>query len=576
MEELRIANEFKEESFGKLMDRLTLERYKQYDLIRKYNIDSDGIVTTCIFSARAFALRFEDKPINIVFHDLTELFQLDRKILDIIKKRTYYFDEDILIEYGKAIIEPFEHRAIFIFNLADKILHVYLLNADTDMLLAMVQSKTITKPMYSYIKKLFRNFEYIEHNFGNLLTISDQMLFDFDLSENRYEQFWDILIPETKKRFWMINESDYSYVASFIILTYLQEMLDTAPYIFVGGEKGSGKTRVLETIVDMGWRTSETSSISVAVLSRELDWHRSVMVLDEMAKDEEGKVTADEKELNAILRAGIRRGGRYKRMKNQEEIGSYNVFGIKAFATNRILPSDIMDRCLIITMFRNPKFKPKPRQKYPYINRFLSELRILFIVRKMFEKMKDEVNKLRASLVEANIDPRFSEIVAPLFYLMPEKYLPNDLKDKLQRRLEEDKFTETYYMYYAIKYFIDEKITDENGNLKLDEIHKKHEILFKDIFLKFLELQDIDFEKLTERDKRSLLIRAGLVIKNKFGFESISRSVRNGDRVYKEKYIVVEPMKFISFRQRFEENIEIGNINRSEYFFETFKKLSSL
>jgi len=529
-------------------EKLKSEGYIKYE----HNPD-EGRIISITFSPEFCNIRFERTPLNgrIFFSDLYAFFDAFPKLFEEVTKRTYIYEpKKYLIEYGYINISGFKNRAIFHFDLQTKKLFVYLVDWD---------SKTTDKVFFRLLKKINRNFEYLK-SIKNLLVLSDDISLRFE--EDTWKNIFSIIIEKLKERFWLIDENDYYFLASFISLSYFQEILETVPYIFIGGEMGSGKSRVLEALGDMCYRGSFTSNISVAVIARELDWHKTTLLYDEIAKDEE-KVTPEEREIFALLRAGIRRGMYYKRMKNDEVIGMYDAFGLKAFSTNRELPSDIKNRCLIITMFKNPRFKPKLDIDVEFINAVLSEYRIYILINNLIDDLKRKVEDMIKNLIDAGIDGRTSEILSPLLFFCPKDMIPKNIKDKISERISEERFTETYYVYLALK----KSLSDEIGELNFDNWKKDVEIRFNDVFINFCEYSGMEnWDRLSERDKRSITIRIGLILKNKFDFETY----RKGKD--KERFIKVNPLKFLSFVHRYEEDIEIGDYTLYS-FFDELKKL---
>ncbi len=538
-----------------------LEDYRNEGLLQ-YSYDPESmLIRRMVFSPKAFELKFKDKPLSskIIFRDAHDL--LDNIVLteEMLEKTYHYKQGDYILEYGYAQIGSFKNKAIFCFSLKEKQLVVYLLE--------WLDENRLTERQLRTLEKIDKNFEYLR-TLSNVLIISDTMLFDCKTYPTRFEEFFEILIERLQERFWLMDKQDYVYLAGFVVGSYFQEMIETAPYIFVGGEKGSGKSRVLEALADMCYRTSRTGNISIAVMVRELDWHRITLIFDEIVKDEE-RQTVEEKELFAMLRSGIRQGNYYKRMKNERAIGYYNAFGIKAFATNRDLPSDIKDRCFVITMFKNPKFIPKVVTKsnyYAYINNFLSEMRIYYLLNYDIEEGKQSLNEFIKNLINAGIEGRSAEVLGGLLFFVPRKYYPDNLKIKLESRLDEERYSETYDVYLAIKSVVARELGIEENQFSLNDMNKRVDIRFDAVVGGFCSLNGIDAEKLTERDKRSLMIRIGLILRNKFGFKTYRKSVREGSEVTKVTYVTVDMRKLFSFYERYEREVVIKDYERRSIF----------
>ena len=533
--------------------------------IKFIRVGEDLKISDIILTADGFKNIFESKDVypvlNLKFFNFDELespsFTVPKSILYKMRTYTYYRDPEWHFEYMYfRIIDDIFQEAILILNRREKEAYIYLLNfTDDELLLAPDELK-------SFLVTISRNFEYIS-SLKNIMTVD--ITSSFLPSPESYEEIFDILFSKIQDRVYFLNVHEYLFTTSFIISTYFHEALDTAPYMFYGGEKGSGKTRALETIADYSYRASESSSLTPAVIAREIEWHRTTLILDEMVRNE-NRSTDVEDHIYGILRSGIRRGQKYKRMVNDKDIGVFDVFGPKAIATNRNLPDDILDRCLINVMFKNVKFTPVTIVDKRIIE-FLSEFRFLFLCLDVSKKFRSIIEKLRNTLIRCGVEPRFAEIITPLLFFIPRKYHDIDMiKNKLEVKFDEEKYTETFNVYMTLKTILESMFAKDDGVFTFDffEKQKEVELKFNDIFRKYMELHEIDYERISEREKRSLSIRIGLILKNRFGF----KTVRKTERVTraKVKYIIVNIDKFKSFYDRYETEIEIGETEIKTFF----------
>ena len=510
---------------------------------------------------------FREAYKKFVFVDVYDLAEFVKDFPKLINEKTKIMSDKLILEYGQAYVGPFWHNAVFLFNLITKRLLVFIdLKEETNKaLFNLASDEAELKELKKLLKQVRRNFEYLQ-SIRNTLMLSDDMVFDvFALRQEDYKYIFNKIKNELKQRFWLLSEAYYDLLASFIVLSYFPELLETAPYIFLGGEKGSGKSRVLEALADYCYRTSKTGNISVAVMARETDFHKTTLIFDEIVKNEE-KQTQQEQELFALLRSGNRKGYYYKRMKNDTVIGIYDAFGLKAFATNRDLPSDIKDRCVQILMFKNVKFKPKIERvkDYNFIRLSLSEMRIQLLLFTDIDKVKRALKEFAYKLISKGVEGRLAETISPLLFFIPNKKVYYKLIVEIMKtRLQEEELTETFRVYQAIKTILANEGVFEN--IASFDKGKKFEIMFNQIVRKYCEDLEIDYDNLHERDKKSITIRVGLILRSKFGFETIRKSVRLESGIIKERYAVVDFAKFLSFYERYElenlpEKFKIANV----------------
>jgi hypothetical protein len=156
-----------------------------------------------------------------------------------------------------------------------------------------------------------------------------------------------------------------STLAVWILLTYVYQVWDAVPYLYVGGALGSGKTRVFEILARLVFRPLSSSNMTGAALFRTLHNQGGTLLLDEaerLRQTQDAEVVA----LVSMLLAGYKRGGTATRL---EAVGdtfktvAFDVFGPKALACIAGLPPALASRCIPIYMFRAPPGSEKPKRR---------------------------------------------------------------------------------------------------------------------------------------------------------------------------------------------------------------------
>jgi hypothetical protein len=148
------------------------------------------------------------------------------------------------------------------------------------------------------------------------------------------------------------------------MLTYIYTAFDAVPYLYIGGPLGSGKSRVFEILSRLVFRPLASSNLTAACLFRTLHQNGGVLLLDEAERLRES--TPDVADINSMLLAGYKRGGRATRL---EPVGDsfktveFDVYGPKAVACIAGLPPALASRCIPLTMFRSPPGSEKPKHR---------------------------------------------------------------------------------------------------------------------------------------------------------------------------------------------------------------------
>ncbi|MBA7527940.1 hypothetical protein ES705_20122 [subsurface metagenome] len=155
-----------------------------------------------------------------------------------------------------------------------------------------------------------------------------------------------------------------STLALWVMLTYVYPAWSAVPYLYLGGPAGSGKTRVFEVLSRLVFRPLQSSNMTGAALFRTLHGNGGTLIYDEAERLKQN--TPDVGEINSMLLAGYKRGGRATRL---EPVGDtfktveFDVFGPKALACIKGLPVALGSRCISIYMFRAGKDSLIPRRR---------------------------------------------------------------------------------------------------------------------------------------------------------------------------------------------------------------------
>ena len=153
-------------------------------------------------------------------------------------------------------------------------------------------------------------------------------------------------------------------LALWVMLSYAYPAWGAIPYLYLGGPLGSGKTRVFEVLSRLVFRPLQSSSITGPALFRTLNSRGGTLLFDEAERLRQP--TPDVGEVNSMLLAGYKRGGRAMRLEpfgDTFRTVDYDVYGPKALACIAGLPAALGSRCITLTMFRAGSDSPKPRRR---------------------------------------------------------------------------------------------------------------------------------------------------------------------------------------------------------------------
>ena len=156
-----------------------------------------------------------------------------------------------------------------------------------------------------------------------------------------------LLISKTQSLIWLEDDRLYSVLAVWAAGTYLFPLFNTYPYLNLTGEKGSGKTKILDIFHLVCFNLLQIVDPTPAVLFRMVHALRPTLLLDEV----ESFASEDAREVKQIINAGYKRGATVPRCEGEShEIRFFEVYSPKAIAGIKPLGDVMEDRSIVIIM----------------------------------------------------------------------------------------------------------------------------------------------------------------------------------------------------------------------------------
>jgi hypothetical protein len=184
-------------------------------------------------------------------------------------------------------------------------------------------------------------------DYMNFPTIKDIPIEVHALHENLWEKIKTYLrdnceLPDPKL---------YDVLTAWIFASWIPEVWNIYPYLYLYGISGTGKTRLLFTLKDISYKGIIAGNITSASLFRTISKELMTLFIDEYQPFIKGNaVLAD---INQILDCGYKKGGQVLRTVpvNKEFITqAFNVCGYKAIDSTEMIPDALLSRCIFIRM----------------------------------------------------------------------------------------------------------------------------------------------------------------------------------------------------------------------------------
>ena len=275
----------------------------------------------------------------------------------------------------------------------------------------------------------------------------------------------------------------YDFLTLWVIGTYLFPIFEAYPYIYVGGMKGVGKTKLLTLLSHLCFNAKFSGSFTSSCLFRNVESQRCTYLLDEtenLAYPEKAE------DIRSLLLNGYKRGGVASRVnKDTHTPEDYEVYSPKAIANIKGLENVLEDRCisLIIKKGKNPKLlNSEPKHENPIWQQIRDMLYIFALER--FSELSEHSER-GEHWGEPLLVGRNQELWKPILVLA--KYFSQWVEGVYERILEfaiaktKERLTEN--MTETAEYLLVEtliQMVDKAGYYKVMDIKKSLEEQFEE------------------------------------------------------------------------------------------------
>lgn len=177
---------------------------------------------------------------------------------------------------------------------------------------------------------------------------------------NPYKEVF-LPIKETFEKFIDFNNSSYAtLLAIWTMGTYLFPMFEAYPYLYLGGTKGSGKSKVLDILYKLVFNPISSSNASPSSLFRSIENTLATILLDE-GECLTGRETNPD--LRLLFNAGYKATGKVTRTNPESlKVEHFMVYSPKAIASINLLDQTLASRCISLIMLRTSN-KEKGRMR---------------------------------------------------------------------------------------------------------------------------------------------------------------------------------------------------------------------
>lgn len=211
---------------------------------------------------------------------------------------------------------------------------------------------------------------------------------------------------------WSDVSPDYEKIAAnYVMLTWVYERFNTVPYLRAMGNFGSGKSRFLNTVGGLCYRSINISGATSASLYRLQNTWKGTMVWDEA----DLKDTSTSSDLVKVLNLWFEKGHNIPRCDQNDynTVEAFDPFGPKILGTRNSFTDNAFESRCFTEIMQPTKRSDIPQDLNDDFYRKQAELRnklLMFRLRCLSQFDSDAPNKMNLG----DIDPRLRQIASPL------------------------------------------------------------------------------------------------------------------------------------------------------------------
>ena len=285
-----------------------------------------------------------------------------------------------------------------------------------------------------------------------------------------------INIKNLFKRFVVVTDEFLDVIVSYIIMTYIYILFQVIPYIWLNGEKGTGKSTIMKIMSKLCFNPLFCSNVNPANIFRQIDNDGSTIILDEFEK----MYGDDKQEIIKILNQGFNIDGVVPRCIGQNnQIKKFRSFSPKIMGGISNIDDVLFERVIKYTTQRVknisiPKFREDEETKQ-ILQRLVDDLYVFGFL--YAPRIKEIYDKLEVSFKGYSL--REDDLWSPLLSIakvIDEENNNTDITDNLlkyAKKLSDEKFERNMenepklqllkYLYEYLDQTINKLVTLKDG-----------------------------------------------------------------------------------------------------------------
>ena len=153
-------------------------------------------------------------------------------------------------------------------------------------------------------------------------------------------------IKDFLKKFIVVADDFYYVLVSYILMTYIYVLFQVIPYLWLNGERGTGKSTIMKLLNKLCFNPLYCSNITPANIFRQIDNDGSTIILDEFEK----MYGEDKQEIIKLLNQGFNKDAVVSRCVGQNnQVKKFRSFSPKIMGGISNIDDVLFERCIKYT-----------------------------------------------------------------------------------------------------------------------------------------------------------------------------------------------------------------------------------
>lgn len=153
-------------------------------------------------------------------------------------------------------------------------------------------------------------------------------------------------IKKFLQQFIIVSEEFYYVLVSYVMMTYVYILFQVIPYLWINGEKGTGKSTIMKLLNKLCFNSLFCSNINPANIFRQIDNNGSTIILDEF----ERMYGEEKQDIIKLLNQGFNKDGIVPRCVGQNnQMKKFRSFSPKIMGGISNIDDVLYERCIKYT-----------------------------------------------------------------------------------------------------------------------------------------------------------------------------------------------------------------------------------